>query len=79
MEIGIYSRSGGLLDDFLVFCVHDSLATFAFKNIQKINVIVEGKNKGRTDSFAKVSLNKDYPSGKMLNMIIVMILLNCKL
>ena len=37
---------------------------------KKINVIVEGNNKGRTDSFAKVSLNKVYPSGKMLNMIV---------
>ncbi len=37
---------------------------------KKINVIVEGNNKGRTDSFAKVSLNKEYPSGQMLSMII---------
>jgi len=37
---------------------------------KKINVIVEGNNKGRTDSFAKVSLNKEYPSGQMLNMIV---------
>jgi len=37
---------------------------------KKVNVIVEGNNKGRTDSFAKVSLNKEYPSGQMLNMII---------
>jgi len=37
---------------------------------KKINVIVEGNNKGRTDSFAKVSLNREYPSGQMLNMIV---------
>ncbi len=37
---------------------------------KKINVIVEGNNKGRTDSFAKVSLNEEYPSGQMLNMIV---------
>jgi len=37
---------------------------------KKINVIVEGNNKGRTDSFAKVSLNKEYPSGQILNMIV---------
>jgi len=37
---------------------------------KKINVIVESNNKGRTDSFAKVSLNKEYPSGQMLNMIV---------
>jgi len=36
----------------------------------KINVIVESSNKGRTDGFAKVSLNKDYPSGQILNMIV---------
>ncbi len=37
---------------------------------KKINVIVESSNKGRTDGFAKVSLNKDYPSGQILNMIV---------
>ena len=30
----------------------------------------ESSNKGRTDGFAKVSLNKDYPSGQILNMIV---------
>ena len=36
----------------------------------KISVIVENDNRARTDGFAKVSLDKDYPSGEILNMIV---------
>ena len=37
---------------------------------KKISVIVENNNRARTDGFAKVSLDKEYPSGKILNMIV---------
>tara|TARA_B100001029_G_C15062195_1_gene459514 strand:+ start:116 stop:1369 length:1254 start_codon:yes stop_codon:yes gene_type:complete len=37
---------------------------------KKISVIVENDNRARTDSFAKVSLDRDYPSGEILNMIV---------
>ena len=37
---------------------------------KKITVIVENDNRARTDGFAKVSLDKDYPSGEILNMIV---------
>ena len=37
---------------------------------KKISVIVENDNRARTDGFAKVSLDKDYPSGEILNMIV---------
>jgi len=37
---------------------------------KKINVIVENKNSGRSDSFAKVSLEKDYKNGQLLSMIV---------
>ena len=39
-------------------------------NITKISVIVENDNRARTDGFAKVSLDKDYPSGEILNMVV---------
>ena len=37
---------------------------------KKITVIVENDNRARTDGFAKVSLDKDYPSGEILNMVV---------
>lgn len=37
---------------------------------KRISVIVENNNRARTDGFAKVSLDKEYPSGKILNMIV---------
>mgnify|MGYP001362693504 CR=1 FL=1 len=37
---------------------------------KKISEIVENNNRARTDGVAKVSLDKEYPSGKILNMIV---------
>ena len=35
-----------------------------------VSSLVENNNRARTDGFAKVSLDKEYPSGKILNMIV---------
>ena len=37
---------------------------------KKVSVIVESKNRGRTDTFAKISISDEYKNGDLLNMTI---------
>ena len=37
---------------------------------KKVNVIVESKTRGRTDTFAKISISDEYKNGDLLNMTI---------
>ena len=37
---------------------------------QKVSVIVESKNRGRTDNFAKISIPDNFKNGELLNMIV---------
>ena len=37
---------------------------------QKVSVIVESKNRGRTDNFAKISIPDNFNNGELLNMIV---------